>query len=98
MVEREIGACEVVSKNMEEESATENEDPHLRLSKAMTLYAAGLADRSCLEAEVEHEMAVQVPVGPITYLAQAFVYADDPETSNSYLDEVCEEAPSSVEC
>ncbi len=47
----------------------------------MTLYAAGLADRECLEAEVEREIALQVPVGPVTYLAQAFVYADDAEVS-----------------
>jgi uncharacterized RDD family membrane protein YckC len=96
------GACEVVSKDLDENAVEEDPgapvDEHQRLSKAMTLYAAGLADKSCLEAEVEREMAEQVPVGPITYLAQAFVYADDPETSNSYLDEVCESAPESVEC
>lgn len=100
--EREAGACEVVNKNMEEAAEEGDEaksgDEHQRLNKAMTLYAAGLADRPCLEAEVEREMAQQVPVGPITYLAQAFVYADDPETSNSYLDEVCEGQPDSVEC
>jgi uncharacterized RDD family membrane protein YckC len=96
------GACEIVSKDLDENTVEEDPgapvDEHQRLSKAMTLYAAGLADKSCLEAEVEREMAEQVPVGPITYLAQAFVYADDPETSNSYLDEVCQSAPESVEC
>lgn len=100
LLEREISACEVVSSTLENsgEVGSGSEDPHFRLSKAMTLYAAGLADRSCLEAEVEHELASQVPVGALTYLAQAFVYADDPETSNSYLDEVCESSPGSVEC
>jgi hypothetical protein len=39
-----------------------------------------------------------VSVGPLTYLAQAFVNADDAEVSNSYLDQVCENAPDSVEC
>lgn len=100
--EREAGSCDVVNRYIEELNEEGGEekpgDEHLRLNKAMTLYAAGLADRPCLEAEVEREMAQQVPVGPITYLAQAFVYADDPETSNSYLDEVCEGQPESVEC
>jgi uncharacterized RDD family membrane protein YckC len=100
--EADAGACEVVSRDLDENAVAEDPDAaideHRRLSKAMTLYAAGLADRSCLEAEVELEMADQVPVGPITYLAQAFVYADDPETSNSYIDEVCASAPESVEC
>ncbi len=98
LVERDLGACEVVSKNIEEENLQDNGNEHQRLATAMTLYAAGLADRSCLEAEVEREIAAQVSVAPITYLAQAFIYADDPETSNSYLDEVCESAPGSVEC
>lgn len=100
---REAGSCEVVDRNiedlaLEDGQETQSEDEHLRLNKAMTLYAAGLADRPCLEAEVEREIAQQISVGPITYLAQAFVYADDPETSNSYLDEVCEGQPDSVEC
>jgi len=95
LIERESGSCEVVNRNLTEE---EESKEHSRLNLAMTLYAAGLADRSCLEAEVEREMAMQVPVGPVTYLAQAFIYADDAEVSNSYLDEVCENAPGTVEC
>lgn len=94
IVDRDLGDCEVVSAAVEEE----NLDPHRRLKTAMTLYAAGLADRSCLESEVEGEIARQVQVGPITYLAQAFIYADDAEISNGYLDEVCETAPGTVEC
>ena len=85
--------CEVVSRNTEE-----SEDVHARLKMAMTLYAAGLADRGCLEAEVERETAEQIPIAPVTYLAQAFVHADDAEISNSYLDEVCAIAPRTVEC
>lgn len=84
--------CEIVSQNVE------SEHEHNRLNMAMTLYAAGLADRSCLESEVEKEVANQVPMGAITYLAQAFIYADEAEVSNSYLDKVCTEAPGSAEC
>lgn len=96
-LEKDGGECEVVSKNM----PTDEESPvaeHARLELAMSLYAAGLAERSCLESELEREMATRTPVGPITYLAQAFVNADDAEVSNSYLDEVCHDAPGTVEC
>jgi uncharacterized RDD family membrane protein YckC len=98
LVERDSDACEVVSKNMPEAEEDTESKPHARLELAMTLYAAGLADRSCLESEVEREVALQVPIGPVTYLSQAFVYADEGDISNSYLDEVCEEAPGTVEC
>jgi uncharacterized RDD family membrane protein YckC len=95
LVDRDAGACEVVSKNLTDE---DSEKEHGRLELAMTLYAAGLAERTCLESEVEREVSMQVPVAPITYLAQAFIHADDADISNSYLDQVCEESPSSVEC
>ncbi len=94
IVDRDLGDCDVVNASVDEDDA----DPHKRLKMAMTLYAAGLADRSCLESEVEGEIAKQIPVSPITYLSQAFIYADDAEISNSYLDEVCEQAPGTVEC
>src|SRR5262245_8269648 len=80
IVDRDLGDCEVVNESVGE---SESDDIHHRLKTAMTLYAAGLADRSCLESEVEGEIARQVPVAPITYLAQAFIYADDAEISNS---------------
>lgn len=95
LVERESGSCEVVDKNWDDSGEAKEHD---RLKLAMSLYAAGLADRPCLEVEVEREMASQTPVGPITYLAQAFIYAEDAEVSNSYLDEVCKSSPDSVEC
>lgn len=93
LVDQSSNDCEVVSRYTED-----GEDVHARLKMAMTLYAAGLADRGCLEAEVDREAAAQVPIAPITYLAQAFVHADDAEISNSYLDEVCAVAPRTVEC
>lgn len=95
LVERDTGSCDVVSKNLGEEAS---EKEHGRLELAMTLYAAGLAERTCLESEVEREVSMQLPVAPITYLAQAFIHSDDADISNSYLDQVCEEAPASVEC
>jgi uncharacterized RDD family membrane protein YckC len=92
--EKEFGECEVVSKNI----SSDDDGDHARLELAMSLYAAGLAERSCLELELEREMSAQVSVGGITYLAQAFVNADDAEVSNSYLDQVCEDGPHTVEC
>ncbi|MGZ3721981.1 MAG: RDD family protein [Bdellovibrionales bacterium] len=92
--EKDLGECEVVTKNL----PAQEEGEHARLELAMSLYAAGLAERTCLESELEREMATQVPVGAVTYLAQAFVNADDAEVSNSYLDQVCEDSPSTVEC
>lgn len=99
LIGKDSGRCEVVSSHFDEREERQDEsDPHDRLKMAMILYAAGLADRECLEAEVEYEVGRQTPVGPITYLAQAFIYADDAEVSNSYLDEVCLTAGDSVEC
>lgn len=91
---KDVEECAVVTDNMGELDSSD----HNRLNRAMSLYAAGLADRGCLEAEVEREVAMQQPVGAVTYLAQAFVYADDAEVSNAYLDKVCEDASESVEC
>jgi hypothetical protein len=87
--------CEAVSHAIGDSDGVK---PHARLETAMTLYAAGLSERSCLEAEIEREIADQVPVSPVTYLAQAFVNSDDAEVSNSYLDQVCGEAASGPEC
>jgi len=94
IIEREENDCEAVSRAVNEESDGE----HDRLEVAMSLYAAGLAERTCLEAEIEREVSHQTAAAGITYLAQAFVNADDAEVSNSYLDQVCEEAPNTVEC
>ncbi len=97
IIEHESAHCAAVSKALTAEPKGESKS-HARLDMAMSLYAAGIADRECLESEIEHELSAQVPVGPVTYLAQAFVNADDAEVSNSYLDQVCQEAPASVEC
>jgi uncharacterized RDD family membrane protein YckC len=85
--------CEAVSDHV-----TDEVSEHGRLQVAMSLFAAGQVDKSCLEAEIELEKLMHVAVGPLTYLAQAFVNADDAEISNSYLDQVCEDAPDSIEC
>ncbi|HMN68616.1 MAG TPA: RDD family protein [Bdellovibrionales bacterium] len=95
LFEKSEASCEIVGDNFVE---SEEAVPHARLELAMSLYAAGLADRSCLEGEVEREVAMKIPVAAVTYLAQAFVYADDAEVSNAYLDEVCEQSSVSVEC
>ncbi len=94
VLERESGLCEVVTKNIDQT----NKDDHARVEMAMSLYAAGLAERGCLEAEIEHEITEQIPSAPVTFLAQAFVNADDAEISNSYLDQVCEDGPETNEC
>lgn len=98
LADKEAGHCDVVSAHTSAEEGEAEKPVNSRLKTAMVLYAAGIADRSCLEAEVEREMTLQIPISPVTYLAQAFVYADDAEVSNAYLDEVCEVAGDSVEC
>lgn len=87
------GSCETITRNI-----GEDQSPHGRLEMAMSLYAAGLTDRACLEGEVEREIATQTPIAPVTYLAQAFINSDDAEVSNSYLDQVCIDAPNGAEC
>lgn len=92
--EKQPSSCEAVDPYVDENS----QDDHARLKVSMSLYAAGLADRSCLESEVEREVSLKAPLSPVTYLAQAFVNADDAEVSNSYLDRVCNDDAKSVEC
>lgn len=105
LADKNVSECEVVSQNTSDSAQGEalpgfgdHGRPHERLELAMTLYAAGLADRPCLEAEIERERALRVPLSALTYLAQAFVYADEAEVSNSYLDRVCEDAPGTAAC
>jgi hypothetical protein len=90
--------CEAVSRQRGDEGESGGDSGHSRLETAMILYAAGLVNTECLESEVEREVRMQIPVAPLTYLAQAFIYADDAEISNSYLDEVCNVAADTVEC
>lgn len=93
MMDHKSQECEAVSDHISDEVSE-----HGRLQVAMSLFAAGQVDKSCLEAEIDLEKVMRVSVGPLTYLAKAFVNADDADISNSYLDQVCEDAPDSVEC
>lgn len=86
--------CDVVSSAVPEASR----EPHVRLKAALTLYSAGLAERSCLHAELDREHAERVSPTPLSYLAQAFVNADDADLSNQYLDEACAKDETSSEC
>ncbi len=93
LTEAEASGCDSVTDNLDESAGRES-----RLKVAMALYAAGIVDKSCLVSEIEVERSLRLSVGPLTYLAQAFINSDDAEISNSYLDQVCEVAPESVEC
>ncbi len=98
LVSKEPEQCEAVTRNLESEDAANESEAHSRLQTAMLLYASGVVDRSCLEAEVHYESSKRQSIAPLTYLAQAFVYADEAEVSNAYLDQVCSMEPQSAEC
>jgi uncharacterized RDD family membrane protein YckC len=69
-----------------------------RLQVGLSLYAAGLVDRSCLRTELDIEASYGKSLGPEYYLAQSFVHSDEPEISDSYLTHVCEQDANSSAC
>lgn len=75
----------------------ENGEAAERLSVAMALFAAGEVGRDCLEMEtVNHSFSDEN--SPLIYLARSFVYSDQQELSDMYLDQTCILEPSSNEC
>lgn len=75
----------------------ENKEETTRLSVAMALYAAGTIDLRCLQNEVEY-LFLTSEESPMLYLAKAFIYADQPEVSEMYLEKVCGLNNESYEC
>ena len=87
----EIDSAVVDWPNVDETDSTD------RLEVAMTLFAAGQVDKSCLSTEVDYHFQ-QGYESPISYLASSFVNSDDPELSDRYLRTVCKVLPESQSC
>ncbi len=68
-----------------------------RLSVAMALYAAGVIDRHCLQAEVNN-LHWNGENSALLFLVKSFVNVDTPDLSDRYLDKICESEPDSLEC
>ncbi len=68
-----------------------------RLSVAMSLFAAGVVERKCLQNEVEF-LFLAGEESALVYLAKSFVYSDQPELSEKYLEKVCALDDNSHEC
>lgn len=69
-----------------------------RLQVSMSLYAAGLVDKSCLSAEVDAVRDSSMDRTSLYYLASAFAHDDDRTISDAYLNEVCKLSPDSNDC
>lgn len=68
-----------------------------RLAAAMTLYAAGALTEACLNFESDALFSKKIET-PLTYFAKAFIYLNNPEVSNDYLNLVCKRWPESDAC
>ena len=93
--------CEAVEEavnNWPKKEDSDFADRPDRLQVGLSLYAAGLVDRSCLRTEVDIEASYGKALGAEYYLAQSFVHSDDPEISDSYLGHVCEKDSNSSAC
>ncbi len=95
-LESENVLCETISEATAEWPNENGAQPE-RLSVALSLYAAGVTDRKCLQAEVEYLHKFDEP-SPLLYLAKSFVYADRPELSDKYLERICSRFQNSTEC
>ena len=98
LLSKEGRSCEAVNEALQKMNDLENASGISRLQIAMTLYAAGAVEKSCLAEESEQLMDINFDASPLSYLAKAFVYSDDPEISDAYLDQVCKEDSSGAEC
>lgn len=90
------GECEAVDQALEDWPLEKGEAPS-RLSVAMALFATGDLDKSCLRAEVENPLSL-IENRPLAYLAKSFVYSDNQEISDEYLNEICKLDSQSDEC
>lgn len=88
--------CMSVEEVLKDWSATNDKDDR-RLEAAMALYAAGSIDEGCLSRESDKLFRTRRE-SPLSYFAKAFIYLDNPEVSNDYLDIVCQRWPSSDAC
>ena len=96
-LEDEDVLCAVISDAQSEWPVTEDESEPDRLTVALTLFAAEEIDIRCLEAEVKYLFSDEEE-SPMLSLVKSFVYFDQPELSNRYLDNVCAQDKASSEC
>jgi uncharacterized RDD family membrane protein YckC len=96
-VREQTAVCEAIDDAVSEWPKKDSEKPN-RLQVALSLYAAGIVDKSCLRTEAEGEVASKMPLSPLYYLAQSFVHSDETEISDSYLKHVCEKDSNSSSC
>lgn len=93
-VRKELKSCDTVDASVKDHPKLADS----RLGVALSLFAAGLASKTCLQSEYERALSENQRVSAAQYLVQAFVYADNAEVSNAYLDEVCKENADGPEC
>jgi hypothetical protein len=63
-------------------------NPGERIDVSLAMYSADLIDKECLEMEAQRSVAFEEDMDK-AYLAKAFVYEENYEISNKYLEEVC---------
>lgn len=90
--------CEAIDEAMEQWPAAKGEHKAGRLRVSLALYAAGIVDRKCLQAEADSEANFSSRPSALYYLAQSFAHSDEAEISDSYLQHVCEQGPQSSSC
>lgn len=66
----------------------ENGEEASRLSVAMALFAASQLDKSCLEQEARNPFLSEKDLS-LSYLAKSFIYSENQELSDLYLEQVC---------
>lgn len=99
-MEDEGTLCKAVGKASEDwlDGAHEGDELATRLKVAMALFASGDVAVTCLRAEVDLYFSRKGSGDPLSYLAQSFVYADNADLSDRYLDRVCEMDDQSDAC
>lgn len=94
----EDGRCQEVSLALDATADDKGQKDPNRMQTAMSLYAAGIVEKSCLAGETERELDVEFNGSPLAYLAKAFVHSEDADVSDAYLEQVCKEGPGTPEC
>lgn len=90
--------CEAIDDAMAEWPVNKGERKANRLRVSLALYAAGMVDRKCLQAEADSEATFSSAPGSLYYLAQSFAHSDETSVSDSYLEQVCQQDAKSSSC
>ncbi len=94
-LEKDGELCASVGESLSDSNKDINENS--RLDMALALYGAGTIDINCLSAEVEKLFTVEDSF-PILNIARAFIYSDNAEISDAYLNKICADEPHGAEC